>query len=81
MIKKNSKKGEIIIYRSKEGPQLDVHLEEDTVWLTQKQMASLFSKGVPTINEHIKNIFKEKELKQDSTIRNFRIVASDSKTF
>ena len=68
------KKGEVIIYKSKEGPKLEVRLEEDTVWLTQKQMAMLFDKGIPTINEHIKNIYKEGELKQKPTIRKFRIV-------
>ena len=71
------KRGEIVIYQSKEGPKLDVRLEEDTVWLTQKQMAMLFDKGLPTINEHIQNIYKEGELKKNSTIRNFRIVQSE----
>lgn len=75
------KKGEIVIYKTKEGPKLEVHLEEDTVWLTQKQMALFFDKGVPTINEHIKNIFKEGELKENSIIRKFRITASDGKTY
>jgi death-on-curing family protein len=74
-------KGEIIIYESKTGPQLEVRLEEDTVWLTQKQMAFLFDKGIPTINEHIKNIFKEGELKEDAVIRKFRITASDGKSY
>jgi len=46
----NFKKGEIIIYKSKEGPNLKVRLEDETVWLSQKQMALLFDKGVPTIN-------------------------------
>ncbi len=81
MPKKEFKKGEIIIYKSKEGPKLEVRLEEDTVWLTQKQMAILFDKGVSTINEHIKNIFKEGELKENSVIRKFRITASDGKTY
>jgi prophage maintenance system killer protein len=71
------KKGEVIIYKSKEGPKLEVRLEEDTVWLTQKQMAMLFDKGIPTINEHIKNIYKEGELKQKPTIRKFRIVQKE----
>jgi len=74
MEKQDFKKGEVIIYKSKDGPQLEVRLEENTVWLTQKQMALLFDKGVPTINEHIKNIYKERELLPDSTIRKFRIV-------
>jgi hypothetical protein len=74
-------KGEIVIYKSKEGPKLEVHLKEEIVWLTQKQMALLFDKGVPTINEHIKNIYKEGELDEKSTIRNFRITASDGKSY
>jgi death-on-curing family protein len=73
------KKGEIIIYKSKEGPKLEVRLEEETVWLTQKQMALLFDKGVPTINEHVKNIYKEGELQENSTIRKFRIVQKEGK--
>jgi hypothetical protein len=71
------KKGEIIIYKTKDVPKLDVRLEEDTVWLTQKQMAMLFDKGIPTINEHIQNIYKEGELKKGLTIRKFRIVQSE----
>jgi len=78
---KEIKKGEILIYKSKNGPLLDVRLEQETVWLTQKQMTELFNKGVPTINEHIKNIFKEKELNETSVIRNFRITAPDGKTY
>ena len=81
MPKEEFKKGEIIIYKSKTGPKLEVRLEEDTVWLTQKQMALLFDKGVSTINEHIKNIFRERELKENSVIRKFRITASDGKTY
>ncbi len=77
MKKPEFKKGEIVIYKSKEGPKLEVRLEEETVWLTQKQMALLFDKGVSTINEHIKNIYKEGELKQSSTIRKFRIVQTE----
>jgi death-on-curing family protein len=76
-MKNNFKKGEIVIYKSREGPKLDVRLEEETVWLTQKQMTLLFNKGLPTINEHIKNIYKEGELKQGSTIRKFRIVQKE----
>jgi len=64
MKKEDIKKGEIVIYKSKEGPKLDVRLEGETVWLTQKQMALLFGKGIPTINEHIKNIYKEEELEE-----------------
>jgi len=81
MYQDNFNKGEIIIYTTKDGPKLEVRLEEDTVWLTQKQMALLFNKGIPTINEHIKNIFKEGELDENTVIRKFRITASDGKTY
>ena len=78
---KEFKKGEVVIYKTKYGPNLEVRLEEETVWLTQKQIAMLFTKGVPTINEHIKNVFKEGELKENSVIRKSRITASDGKTY
>jgi len=71
------KKGEIVIYKSKDGPKLEVRLDKETVWLTQKQMALLFDKEISTINEHIKNIYKEGELDEKSTIRKFRIVQNE----
>jgi len=75
-------KGEIIIYRTKDNKvQLEVKLERETVWLSQKQMADLFCKDVRTVNEHIHNIFEEKELKKNSVIRKFRITASDGKSY
>lgn len=78
----NQNRGEIIIYKTpKNGVSLDVKLEKETVWLTQKQMAELFDKGVPTVNEHIKNIYKEQELTENSTIRKFRITAADGKKY
>jgi hypothetical protein len=64
-------KGEVVIYKSPEGEsELEVKLRDETVWLTQKQMSNLFKKDVRTVNEHIKNIFKEGELEENSTIRN-----------
>jgi prophage maintenance system killer protein len=81
-IDKDLNKGEVIIYKDKRSKiDLDVRFEGDTVWLTQKQMAELFGKSVKTINEHIKNVFKDGELKEDSVIRNFRITASDGKVY
>ncbi len=75
-------KGEIIIYKSKAGEiELEVKVGDETVWLTQKQMAELFGKDVRTVNEHIKNVFKEGELKENSVIRNYRITASDGKIY
>ena len=68
-------KSEILIYQNQEGNiQIDVRLEEETVWLTQEQMAQLFGKGRSTITEHIGNVFKEGELDQNATRRNFRLV-------
>ena len=80
--KEKFNKGEIIIYQPKTGgPRFEVELKEETVWLTQAQMARLFGKTIPTINEHIKNIFSEGELAQNSVIRKFRITASDGKMY
>jgi hypothetical protein len=79
MIKEGLNRGEIIIFDSKDGPRLEVRLEDETVWLTQKQMALLFDKDVRTINEHIKNIYKERVLDETSTIRKFRIVQKEGK--
>ena len=74
--------GEVVLYEAPDGQiSLDVRLEQDTVWLTQAQMAELFGKNVRTISEHIRNIFKEKELDGTSVIRNFRITARDGKTY
>src|SRR3970282_1160147 len=79
---KTPPRGEIIIYKASAGKtQLDVKLEEETVWLTQKQMSSLFDKNVRTINEHIQNSFIEGELAENSVIRNFRITAADGKSY
>ena len=64
---------EIIIYQNTEGGiKVDVRLEEETVWLTQAQMAELFGKGRTTITEHIKNIFEEGELEEKLVCRDFR---------
>ncbi|OBW94941.1 RhuM family protein [Gallibacterium salpingitidis] len=68
----------IQIYTSQDGQvSLQVSFEQETVWLSQSQMAELFGKNVRTINDHIENVFKEKELEQNSTIRNFRIVRKE----
>lgn len=74
-------KSEIIIYKEPQGPAVVVKFEGETVWLSQAQMAELFGKNVPTINEHIKNVLKEGELSENSVIRKFRITARDGKTY
>lgn len=72
----------IVIYTSDDGKvSLETKLDNDTLWLTQKQMAELFDKNVRTINEHINNLFKEGELEKTSVIRKFRITASDGKQY
>ena len=71
-IEKNN--GEIIIYQSEDGKiRLDVRLEEQTVWLTIDQMAELYGKARSTINEHILNAYKEKEIEEDKTMRKIGI--------
>ena len=73
---------EILIYQTEDGDtRIQVRLENETVWLTQKLMAELFQKNVRTINEHIQNIFEEGELSPESVIRKFRITAADGKTY
>lgn len=69
---------DIIIYRNTDGNiKIDVRLEEETVWLTQEQMASLFGKGRSTVAEHIANVFSEGELEQERTCRKFRQVRKE----
>lgn len=71
-------KSQIEIYQANDGSsQISVQLEQDTVWLTQAQMATVFGKDVRTINEHIQNIFNTGELNTNSTIRKFRIVRQE----
>ena len=75
-------KSEIILYQTEDGgTRLQVRLQGETVWQTQKLMAELFAKDVRTINEHIQNIFEEGELVADSVIRKFRITAADGKSY
>ncbi len=65
--------GEIVLYQNQDGQiKLDVRLEDETVWLTQAQIAILLYKGRSTITEHIKNVFTEGELDEDMVCREFR---------
>jgi death-on-curing family protein len=79
MNKELASKGEMVIYKDAQGSELKVQLINETVWLTQAQMAELFDKNVPTVNEHIKNIYKTAELTENRTIRKFRIVQTEGK--
>ena len=63
---------QIIIYKTNDGQtRLDVRLEDETVWLTQDQMAELYCKSKSTINEHIKNVYEEQELTEEASLRKF----------
>lgn len=63
---------EILIYQNNEGNiKIDVRLEQDNIWLTQEDMATLFGKAKSTINEHIQNIYEEGELQKEDTIQKF----------
>ena len=64
------KKNEIILFEN-QGVKLEVNLKDETVWLTQEQMSKLFDKAKSTINEHIKNIYKEGELVEEETMTKF----------
>ena len=66
----------IIVYNNGE-LELKVSVKNETIWLTQKQIALLFEKDLRTVNEHIKAIYKEEELLEEATIRKFRIVQKE----
>lgn len=76
---KEFSKGEIIIYKSKDGPKIDVHLEEDSVWLDAHLMAKLFDVKRPAVVKHISNIYRSKELGKNSTCSVLEQVAADGK--
>ena len=65
-------KGEILVYQTESGQtKIEVRLEEETVWLTQKLMAELFQTSKQNIGQHLKNIFAERELEEDSVVKKF----------
>ena len=73
---------EILIYQSSNGKvKLDVVLENETIWLSQKQLCELYGKSKSTISEHIKAIFEDEELDRNSVVRFFRTTASDGKNY
>ena len=75
-------KDEIIIYQADEGTtRLEVKIEDETVWLTQSQMATLFQTTRNNITSHISNIFKEKELSESSVGKESLLTASDGKRY
>ena len=73
---------EFLIYQAEDGKtQLSVVLENEELWLSQKQLTELFGKAKTTISEHIKHIFEDGELREDSVVRFFRTTAADGKTY
>lgn len=72
--------GELVVYVAPNGQtSFDVRLQDESIWLTQKQMSTLFGRHVMTINAHIANAFSEGELAPDRTIRKFLIVQKEGK--
>ena len=71
--------GEIILYQPDEAVKLEVRLEDETVWLTQAQLVELFQSSKANISEHIKNIYEQGELEENSTVRDFRTVRQEGK--
>ncbi len=75
-------KSQILIYQTDNGEtRLEVRLAEETVWLTQKGMAELFQTSKQNISLHLKNVFKEKELEEDSVVKEFLTTAADGKKY
>ncbi len=73
---------EFLVFTSQSGQQsIEVRYEDETIWLSQKLIATLFDVNVRTVSEHLKNIFQSNELNEDSVIRKFRITATDGKSY
>ncbi len=71
---------DLILYQTEDGKtRIQCRFEDESIWLTQAQIAELYQKDVKTINEHLLNIYEDKELDEDSTIRKFRIVRLEGK--
>jgi len=82
MIKHIEEQGEIIIYQSDSGKlHIDVRMEGETLWLTQNQLVELYQTSKSNVSEHIKHIFEESELEEDSVVRKFRTTALDGKNY
>lgn len=71
---------QILIYQT-DNNQIKVRLEDENIWLTQQQLAELYQSSKSNVSEHIKHIFEEGELQENSVVRNFRITATDGKNY
>ena len=82
MDNKLNEKNNFIIYTTDDGQvDIEVRLEDENVWLTQNSMAELFDTTKQNISLHIKNIFEEKELEENSVVKEYLTTANDSKTY
>jgi hypothetical protein len=73
---------EFLVFTSQAGEKgIEVRVEDETVWLTQKLIAVLFAVTVPTVNEHLKNLFSDGEIQENSVVRKFRTTAADGKNY
>ena len=81
MVEQHTKQGEIVMYQPDETIRLEVRLEDDTVWLTQAQMAELFQTTRNNVTLHIGNIFKEGELSEFSVRKESLLTAADGKKY
>ena len=72
---------QIVLYQPDESIRLEVKLDEDTMWLTQAQMVKLFGSSKANISEHISNIYRQEELLQEATVRNYRTVRLTLQTY
>ncbi|MBG9287448.1 virulence RhuM family protein [Corynebacterium belfantii] len=74
--------GELVMFRTDDGStRIQVRLIDETVWLTQAQMVELFQSSKANISEHIRHVFEEGELDEDSVVRKFRTTAADGKNY
>lgn len=74
--------GNIIIYKDKNGnDNIEVKMQDNNVWLNQEQLVKLYNSSKSNISEHIKHIFEDGELEENSVVRNFRTTASDGKNY
>ena len=77
----NEERGEIVLYQPNDNIRLEVRLQDETVWLTQQQMAELFGTSRNNITLHIGNIFKEGELQENSVRKESLLTAADGKNY
>ena len=74
---KSKKDNKVTIFKTKDGPAVDVQINNETAWLNQNQMTDLFEKDQSVISRHLNNIFKEKELARKSNMQKMHIPNSD----